>query len=180
MSWKQYLSEIYFNPSHPGAFSGPYKLYQILKQTGQKVTYTQVKKWLQDQDAFSLLQPVKYKFKRRRVITQGIDDLWDTDLADMGNLSKHNDDIKFFLIVIDVFSKHLWVQPLKNKQHDSVIDGFKNIFQETQRRPKLLRSDKGTEFKNRWAKQFFKKHNIHAYTTKNETKPIMQKGSYEH
>ena len=33
-----------------------------------------------------------------------------------------------------------------------------------------LRTDNGTEFKNRWVKQLLKKEGIHAYTTKNETK----------
>ena len=36
--------------------------------------------------------------------------------------------------------------------------------------PRTLRSDNGTEFKNRWFKQFMKKEGIYAYTTKNEMK----------
>ena len=36
--------------------------------------------------------------------------------------------------------------------------------------PRTLRTDNGTEFKNRWVKQFLKKKGIHAYATKNETK----------
>ena len=74
-TWKEYLENNYFTPGAPGAFAGPNKLYKILKQNKQPVTHTKVKQWLQDQDAFSLLQPVKYKFKRQRVITRGIDDM---------------------------------------------------------------------------------------------------------
>ena len=136
----------------------------------QTVTHSQVKKWLQDQDAFSLLQPVKYRFKRQRVITRGIDDMWDVDLADMANIADHNESNRFLLIVIDVFSKHLWVQPIPNKSHGSIIKAFERIFQQTTRRPRTLRTDNGTEFKNRWVKQFLKKEGIHACTTKNETK----------
>ena len=44
------------------------------------------------------------------------------------------------------------------------------IFNRTQRRPTLLRTDNGKEFTNRWVKQFLKKQAIYAYTTKNETK----------
>ena len=169
-TWKEYLENNYFTPGAPGAFAGPNKLYKILKQNKQPVTHTKVKQWLQDQDAFSLLQPVKYKFKRQRVITRGIDDMWDVDLADVTNIFDHNDGHRFLLIVIDVFSKYLWVQPIPDKSHTSVIQAFQTIFQQTKRRPRTLRTDNGTEFKNQWFKQFMKKENIHAYTTKNEMK----------
>ena len=168
--WKEYLEKIYFDPQQPGAFAGPYKLYQLLKQIGKPTSYHNVKQWLQSQDAFTLLQPVKYRFKRKTIITKGIDDLWDADLADVHNLSEHNKDTHFLLVVIDVFSKYLWVEPLPNKAHDSVVQGFNHIFQNTHRRPTLLRTDKGKEFTNRWVKQLLKKQGIYAYTTKNETK----------
>ena len=51
-----------------------------------------------------------------------------------------------------------------------MIQAFQKIFQQTMRRTRTLRTDNGTEFKNRWVKQFLKKEGIHAYTTKNETK----------
>ena len=134
------------------------------------MTHSQVKKWLQDQDAFCLLQPVKYRLKSQRVITRGLDDMSDVDLADMANIADHNEGNRFLLIVIDMFSKHLWVQAIPNKSHGSIIKAFEHILQQTTRGPRTLRTDNGTEFKNRWVKQFLKKEGIHAYTTKNETK----------
>ena len=71
-----------------------------------------MKKWLQKQDVFTLLKPVTYRFKRKSIVVKGIDDLWDVDLADVSNLSSHTKEMQFLLIVIDVFSKHLWVEPL--------------------------------------------------------------------
>ena len=95
-TWKDYLNTIYFDPEQPGAFAGPYKLYQILKHIGKPTTYTNVKKWLQKQDAFTLLKPVTYRFKRKRIVVKGIDDLWDVDLADVSNLSSHNKKYTFY------------------------------------------------------------------------------------
>lgn len=37
------------------------------------------------------------------------------DLCDMQALAKQNDGFKYLLMVIDVFSKKAYVQPLKNK-----------------------------------------------------------------
>ena len=169
MDWKNYAQEIYFNPANKGAFYGPKKLQQILNER-YTVSYHKVKNWLQNQDAYSLHQPVQYKIKRDRIVSKGIDDLWDMDLADVSNIAKYNEGNKFWLIMIDVFSKSLWVEPVKDKTHQSITNALQKIFDRTNRRPKNIRSDNGAEFKNKWVNQFFKKNEINAYTTKNETK----------
>ena len=66
--------------------------YQYLKNEGKyKVDLTAIKQWLQVIDAYILQRPQKYKFKMNRVVSQGIDFLWDVDLADVSALSKEND-----------------------------------------------------------------------------------------
>jgi hypothetical protein len=49
------LNDYYFNPNNPGAFAGPQKLFRALngKYPGQ-FTLHFVKKWLNNQDAYSL------------------------------------------------------------------------------------------------------------------------------
>ena len=119
-------------------------------------------------DAYSLQRPQRYKFKTNRVISQGIGFLYDCDLADVSNLSTENDGVKYLLVVIDVFSRFLWVVPLKNKLHGSVISGLREIFQTS--KPKELRTDKGSEFKNKWMTSFLKDQGVHHYVTQNITK----------
>ena len=36
--------------------------------------------------------------------------------------------MKYLLFVIDIFSKYLWVEPLKNKAAKKVVKGFQHIF----------------------------------------------------
>ena len=170
VSWRNYLNTIYFNPSHPGSYAGPTKLYQVVKnERKHSITFKEIQEWLQDQDAYSLQKPLKYKFRRNRVVSRGLDYLWDMDLADVSNLQKENNGIKFLLIVIDIFSRYLWVVPLLNKQHSTVISGLKMVFTQG-RKPKWLRSDAGGEFQNRWMKAFLKKQNVGHFVTYNETK----------
>ena len=169
VDWKDRLNTIYFKPRNPAAFAGPIKLHKILQREGYTVGVHRIRQWLQDQDAYSLQKPVRRKFKRNRVITIGIDDLWDADLTDVSNLKKDNDNIHFLLIAIDVFSRYLWVVALKDKTHTSIIDGFKSIF-DLGRMPNRIRTDKGSEFRNRWVKAFFTKSDVKHYVTHNETK----------
>ena len=168
--WKLILQTIYFNPNETGAFAGPQKVKQILKQKGYNVPMKDIKQWLQDQDAYSLLRQVKYRFRRQRIVTSGLDDMWDADLADVSNLNQHNPPYKYWLIVIDVFSRFLWLIPVPTKHHTHMVQAFKNLFKSTKRRPKKLRTDKGTEFTNRAVRKLLESEGIYAYTTKNETK----------
>ena len=169
MDWKEYLENKYFDTVSPISFSGSTKMYLYLKKMGFKVGLHKIKRWLHDQDAYSLQRPLRRKFKRRRVISQGIYLLWDTDLADVSNLQKYNPDIKYLLVAIDTFSRYLSVVPLKNKSSKSVIAGFQQIFSKG-RQPKWLRADHGGEFDNRWLKQYLKSVNVGIFYTFNETK----------
>jgi hypothetical protein len=105
MDWKEHLKYIYFDLKNPISYSGPTKIYHHLKKEGKyKVGLSAIKQWLQDIDAYSLQRPQRYKIKTNKVISQGIDFLWDADLADGSSLSDENDDFKFVLVTIDDFS----------------------------------------------------------------------------
>ncbi len=81
---EKYLHSIYFDPSKPASFSGPDKLYNYVKKQGQyEISKYKIRKWLQQQEPYSLSKPVRRRFIRNHVITAGIDDLWEADLFDV-------------------------------------------------------------------------------------------------
>ena len=45
----------------------------------------------------------------------------------MQSLSKYNKGVKYLLCAIDLFSKYVWVIPLKNKKGTSIVNVFKKI-----------------------------------------------------
>ena len=61
-------------------------------------------------------KPIIKKFKKRKVYSSFIDNIWGVDLADLQSLSKYNKGIKYLLCGIDIFSKYSWVVPLKEKR----------------------------------------------------------------
>ena len=54
-----------------------------------------------------------------------IDEIRAADLIDMQAFSKDNNRIKFFLTVIDIFSKLVWIVPLKRKTGQEVANAFR-------------------------------------------------------
>jgi hypothetical protein len=170
VTWKGFLQKTYFNIANAGSFAGPRKVQLILKENGYDVAIGQIRQWLNNVDAYSLFKPVRYRFKRDRVVTSGIDDLWDVDLADVSNISDENEKNKYLLIAVDVFSRFLWIEPIKTKTKQSVKNAFVEMFKKTTRRPEKIRSDKGREFNNELVRDYLKLEGIKHFSTKNETK----------
>ena len=133
------------------------------KQGGQ-VKPKQVGRW-SNQLADELHKPITKKFKKRRVYSRGIDQIWAADLVDMQALSRENRNVKYLLTVIDVFSKYGWMIPLKDKTGKSVASALRTIFKESSRKPQKMWVDKGKEFYNKDVKNL-----VEIYSTENEEK----------
>ena len=125
--------------------------------------------WSQ-QLAEELHKPITRNFRKRRVISHGIDKIWAADLVEMQKYSKWNKGLKYLLMVIDVFSKYGWIVPLKNQKTESVSLAFDTIFKKSKRKPENLWTDKGSEFISKHFKDVLKKRNIMLYHTQNEEK----------
>ena len=90
-------------------------------------------------------------------MTKGIDEIWAADLVEMQKFSKWNKGIKYLLMVIDVFSKYGWIRGLKDKKTETVSKAFDDIFKSSKRLPKMLWTDKGSEFISKHFKEFLKR-----------------------
>jgi len=135
------LKVTYYDPKDPGSFGGVQSLSKLADQPG--------KEWLSGQETYTLHRPVRRNFQRRRIIVSGIDDQWQADLIDLTKLKKFNNGHTFVLIVIDVFSKFAWAEPLKNKTSKSVLKAFAKIVNRSGRKPLFLYTDRGLEFTNK-------------------------------
>jgi len=75
------------------------------------------------------------------------------DLLDVQSYAKYNVNFRYILSVIDLFSKFLYLIPVKTKSGPSVTAAFLSIFDDTpkltSRRPVWLRKDKGKGFFNK-------------------------------
>ncbi|CAG2232029.1 unnamed protein product [Mytilus edulis] len=170
---ENYVKRIWTNPNHPGAFAGPDKLLKVIRSEGKfDISRAHLKKILAKEDTYSVQKPSRKTFRRNRVVVAGLNAQWDGDLASMENVSKYNSmekynsDIKFLLILIDIFSRFLIVKPLKDKKSDTVTSALKEIFKTGNRRPKTVRFDLGGEFQSS-VKKYLKKEKINVFYTHN-------------
>jgi hypothetical protein len=168
-AWEKYLERIYKNPKHPGSFSGPLKLYQAVKNEGKFIiSLGKISRWLKGNSTYTFNRIAHRKFKRNSVVVAGVDALWDADLIDLSLYKKQNDNSSYILLMIDIFSRYVYLRPLKTKSGVDVIEGMQSIF-EIGRQPKTLRTDKGREFTNVRVSTFYETENIHHYVTFNDT-----------
>ena len=87
----------------------------------------------------------------------------------MQELSKDNNEIKYFLTVIDIFFKFVWIVPLKRKTGQEVANAFSRILKE--RRPSKTWVDRGREFYNKDVQKL-----VGLYSTENEEKSYLIEG----
>ena len=167
---EQYLQNLYHNPNHAGSLGGVGAVFRAVRDEGKfKISRNDIKKWLSSQDCYTLHKPVRKNIKRNQVFVDGIDSEWQADLVDMSSLSKYNDDVKFLLTCLDVFSKFAWVVPLKSKSASALVEAFSKILR-SGRKPEILFTDKGKEFTNRLVQKLLKENEVRFVTSQNETK----------
>ena len=160
------LQKKYYNIEKPGSYSGFYSFNNALHN--KRIRKEDIKDWLSKQEPYTLHKPIIKKFKRNRVISAGIDDIWQADLVDISKLSRYNKGINYLLTCIDIFSKYAWVIPIKNKSSKSIVEAFQKIFED--RIPLKIQTDKGKEFINKDLKQYFKEKNVTLYTINSDMK----------
>jgi len=88
----------------------------------------------------------------------------------MQEWSNENKGYRYMLNVVDVFSKYAWSVPLKDKTGMTVLNGFKQIVKESERKPKNIWVDQGKEFYNKNMNEWLKENEINRYSTYGEHK----------
>ena len=88
-------------------------------------------------------------------------------------ISKFNKGFKFLLCVIHIYSKYVWVVPLKDKKGVSILNAFQSILKKSNRKPNKIWVDKGSEFYNRSMNSRLGKNDIEMYSTHNERKSVV-------
>jgi hypothetical protein len=183
---KKEFERYYTDPQNPAAFAGYYNIIRELKSQNKVFDKEKIKQWIQSLDPYTLHHRVIKKFNGNKIISTGIDDLWHIDLIDMQQHAKLNNNNKYILTCIDVFSKFAWAIPIKSKSASAVYAAFQTIFTSEKkiksvkqnvekkftnyRIPSRIQCDRGSEFLNAIIGSFFQRNSIHLYQTFSDKK----------
>jgi hypothetical protein len=135
------IKELYTTPSKAGSFSGVGKFMKSNKL--KNVNF--VKNELSKLDSYTKFRQSRKKFKRLPVRINFVKFQFISDLLDMERYNtKGQKGVKytFLLVVIDGFSKMVWLEPLQNKEARTVVSAFTKIFKRSGK-PARLQTDDG-------------------------------------
>lgn len=114
-------------------------------------------------------RPARKNFQRRKYVMYGIGDSLQADLIEMQPYKKENRNHRYILIVIDIFSKRAYAEPLMNKTAIETTKAMERIIRKAIRDQQCkinnLQTDNGKEFFNGPMKLLLEKFRINHYST---------------
>ena len=112
---------------------------------------------------------VKRKFPRRKIISRFPFELFQADLIEYPKYKFQNNRFVYCLVVIDCFTKFVWVKPMKTKTAEETANAFESIFKNFDEHPVNLMTDAGLEFFNSKVRQVLSSYNIVHYKPRTKT-----------
>jgi len=150
---KDKLHEIYYTDKQ---LFGRDRLFEIIKEKDLPISRRQIMQWLKHQQVHQLTQKTKKVSKVQSTILKAPFQQIGIDLIDMNKLKFNN--YRYILTAVDLFSKYAWVLPMKNK--NETLKYLKQMIDSMPKKPASIRSDNGTEFKNRDVANYLKGERI--------------------
>lgn len=169
-STRDELIQLYRTAGHPIAFSAPEKVYQFFKG---RLTREFIQDALDHVDSYTLHREFKrpnvynpyYAYIRRKD--------FQADLIDIAGLKDANDDTSYLNLVIDTFSRKIWIIPQKNKTGSTTrqaMEAWLSSISRDSHPAKHLLTDNGKEYSNLDCRRLFRQFNVKHDTTQNVLK----------
>ena len=134
------IKETFYNRST--GFQSANKLYQKLKSHG--ITLQQIKTFLNKQETQQLH---KHPFKIKHyfpIVAKYENEIFQIDLVDVSDISSTNDNYKWLLCAIDVFTRKAYAKAMKNETSLNVVNAMNKIIHIA--KPEIINCDQGSEF----------------------------------
>jgi len=163
----EYLSSIYYDPLQPGSYSGLQKFWNAVKENNvYRITHKEVKDWLKKQEGYVRHKPPPRIFPRQKILMSSLDEMWDADILDMQKYARQNSGYRYLAVFIDIFSRYIWVEPMKTKRNDEMLKVIHRVFKKG-RKPLYLRTDQGNEYTGKYVQHYLRKNKVHHFTALN-------------
>lgn len=146
----------YTNLNHPIAFSG---INAVQKWYGGIFTSKEIEDLLAKVDSYTLHREHKRGVRNPVFIYKP---RWrmEIDLLDVSQMKNNNDNVTFLVMLIDCWTRFLWVEAIKRKTADEVLAAVHGIFTKIGEYPRTLGGDRGQEFVNKKMQAYCTENNV--------------------
>lgn len=125
------LDSIYNNINNEAGLSGIEKLLKEARKYDDSISINDVTNYLKTSNVYTLhkIQPKRFVRRFNLVAKPGI--IICSDVAYMTNISTYNNNVKYLIFFLDLFSKHLTIKPVKKLKSECMVKAFKDFFGES-------------------------------------------------
>ena len=146
----EHLAENYEKPGNEISLLGPLKLY---KYYNRALTLNEIREFLSKSNTYTLFRENRKRARQYNpYIVYTARSVLESDLVDMyESLKAYNDDIRYIVSYIDVFTKACWCKGIKTKDADTMVTTFNELYEDIKRGGNVRKivTDLGREFKNK-------------------------------
>jgi transposase InsO family protein len=150
------------------AFAGQHLLRQAAAKS--KLSADDVRDYLTQEPAYTQHAPRRLKFPKPFYNMTELYHLVEIDLIETGRIAQFNDGVRYLFLAIECTSRKIFVVPLKDKSGKSSTAALRQLLtHEFEEAPHILRTDRGSEFKDARFQRLLKQHGIrHLYANNTE------------
>ncbi|CAB3978331.1 uncharacterized transposon-derived [Paramuricea clavata] len=117
---------------------------ELIKKTSRLLKHERLNN--KQKEAYALHSKKLTKYKRLPIHVYSRNAQWSIDLADLNNIARFNNQYRYLLVCVDIYSRYAFVRPLKTKTARNVARKFEDILIKEKEIPLKIQSDEGTEF----------------------------------
>jgi len=154
MDHEKILFTKFYNPSIQ--YTSIKNLYDAVKKDG--ITLQEVQDFIKKQETSQVFKKQKYVKNYFPIYAKHKYEILQIDLVDMSDISSVNENYKYLLVAVDVFSRLAFVVPLKNKTSPTIVESMSETLDETE--PTMINSDNGSEWINKDFKKLLRERGI--------------------
>lgn len=156
-----------YHSNLPFSFSGK----NIVYASYPHVPKSEIDKTLEESDIYSRYKPFRKSYTSP-VYVHKKRELFQADLGFMTleHQVESNNGMKYLLVIIDCFTKKIWMYPLPDKKCLTVYEKFQHLLETIDQKPERLQTDRGAEFLCANLAKLFEDNQVHHYITNSDKK----------
>jgi hypothetical protein len=171
------LSEVYHDTSNPASYQG---ISPLLKEVNRilaasnraQIPRQTVVDWMEKQNAYTTIKNSRVKFPTNPYKIPQLNSQLGSDLIDLSKFSSFNNGYRWILVIMNLYSRFVWTEPLKSKNALSVLEGTKKIMSRMPFKHQSLQTDRGTEYYNVHFRKYVSENDINHFSTGSSVFPV--------